>query len=92
VDGKFLLDFAIPAADAFNGPHLQIAPDGSVLVSAPQQNKLQRFSRDGKLLGEWGGLGQALGQLSLPTGIRIAGSNLWIADTANYRIQQWEIH
>ncbi len=91
-DGKFLLDFAIPAADAFNGPHLQIAPDGSVLVSAPQQNKLQRFSRDGKLLGEWGGLGQALGQLSLPTGIRLAGSNLWIADTANYRIQQWEIH
>ncbi len=90
-DGKFLLDFGIPSAGAFNGPHLAFAPDQSLLASAPEQHKLQRYSRDGKLLAEWGGLGAALGQLRLPTGIRVSGNTLWIADTANHRIQQWEI-
>ncbi|TMC60862.1 MAG: hypothetical protein E6J26_00790 [Chloroflexi bacterium] len=88
-DGKFLLDFAIPQAGAYNGPHIAFAPDGSLLVSAPELNKIQRYSRDGKLLGEWGGVGPS--QLRLPTGIRASGSSLWIADTANHRIQQWEI-
>ena len=60
-----------------------------MLVSAPELNKIQRYSRDGKLLGEWGGVGPS--QLRLPTGIRASGSSLWIADTANHRIQQWEI-
>ncbi|MCA1554326.1 MAG: hypothetical protein LC737_08110, partial [Chloroflexi bacterium] len=31
-DGKFLLDFPIPTAGAFNGPRFAFAPDGSLLM------------------------------------------------------------
>lgn len=91
VDGKFLFDFPIPLADPYNGPHIAVAPDQTLLVTAPEPHKLQRYGRDGKLLGEWGGPGQQLGQFRQPTGIRMYDNTLWIADTLNHRVQKWEI-
>ncbi|MBI5876027.1 MAG: glycosyltransferase family 39 protein [Chloroflexi bacterium] len=90
-DGRFLLDFAIPLANPFNGPHIALAPDGTLLVTAPEPHKIQRFARDGTLLAEWGGPGSALGQLRLPTGIRVNRNIVWVADTGNNRLQKWEI-
>lgn len=90
-DGRFLFDFPIPFAGAFNGPHIAFAPDQTLLVTAPEPHKLQRYARDGKLIGEWGGAGTAPGQFRLPTGIAVSGNVVWIADTGNHRVQKWEI-
>jgi DNA-binding beta-propeller fold protein YncE len=88
-DGRFVLDFPIPGAGSVNSPHIAIAPDQTLLVTAPEQHKVQRFSRTGSLLGEWGGSGAAPGQFRLPTGITIDGKNVWIVDTGNNRVQLW---
>ncbi|MBI3734678.1 MAG: hypothetical protein HY259_14665, partial [Chloroflexi bacterium] len=90
-DGRYLLDFPIPNAGPFNGPHIAFAPDGTLLVTAPEPHKIQRYTREGKLLGEWGGFGSQPGQFRLPTGITVAGDFVWIADTGNHRIQKWKI-
>jgi sugar lactone lactonase YvrE len=90
-DGKFVLEFPIPSAGTFNGPHLAFAPDQTLLVTAPERHTLGRYARDGTLLGEWGELGEQSGQFRLPTGIAMAGTTVWIADTGNNRIQKWMI-
>ncbi len=90
-DGRFMLEFQIPAAGAFNGPHIAFAPDQTLLVTAPEPHKIQRYSRDGKLVGEWGGFGQQPNQFRLPTGITVDGNFVWIADTGNHRIQKWKL-
>jgi DNA-binding beta-propeller fold protein YncE len=90
-DGRFVLDFPIPLAGSVNGPHIAIAPNQTLLVTVPEQHKVQRISRTGNLLGEWGDPGSANGQFRLPTGITIDGNNVWIADTGNNRIQLWHI-
>ncbi|MEP7199654.1 MAG: PA14 domain-containing protein, partial [Chloroflexota bacterium] len=45
-DGKFINDFPIPLAGPFNGPHLAFAPDQTLLVTAPESHKVQRYARD----------------------------------------------
>jgi 4-amino-4-deoxy-L-arabinose transferase-like glycosyltransferase/sugar lactone lactonase YvrE len=90
-DGKFILEFPIPPAGAFNGPRIAFAPDQTLLVTEPERQTLGRYARDGTLLGEWGELGQKSGQFRLPTGITTSGTTVWIADTGNNRIQEWMV-
>ena len=90
-DGRFVLDFPIPLAGLVNGPHIAIAPDQTLLVTVPEQHKVQRLSRNGNLLGEWGDPGWRTDHARQPTGITIDGNNVWIADTGNNRIELWHI-
>jgi DNA-binding beta-propeller fold protein YncE len=70
---------------------LALSP-GSVWVTLAGTNTVRRYSRDGALLAEWGGSGDAPEQLSLEEGSGIAvlpSGNLLVADTFHHRIKEF---
>jgi sugar lactone lactonase YvrE/4-amino-4-deoxy-L-arabinose transferase-like glycosyltransferase len=88
--GGYRAEWSIPAAGPYNGPHLALAPDGSLLMTAPEQHQIQRYSPDGTLLGEWGSLGTAAGQFRIPVGLAVdQAGNVYVADTLNHRVQKF---
>jgi DNA-binding beta-propeller fold protein YncE len=90
-DGRFVADFPIPLANPFNGTHMAFTSDAALLLTAPEAHKIQHYTRDGKLLNEWGNFGNDAGQFRLPTALAVSGDTLWIVDTGNHRIQTWSI-
>jgi len=72
-------------------------PDGSIYTTeygtTPTQradpvDRIQRFTREGKLLGCWGKTGSGPGELSRPSGIDVDNNGLvYVADAINHRIQ-----
>ena len=89
--GNYLREFQIPAANAYNGPHLTLAPDRSLLVTAPDQHQIQRYSREGALLSVWGDSGDAAGKLRLLVGIASDGKSIWVTDPGNHTVQKWDM-
>lgn len=88
--GGYRAEWPIPAAGPYNGPHLALAPDGSLLMTAPERNQIQRYSPDGTLLGEWGSPGMAAGQFRIPVGLAVdQAGNVYVADTLNHRVQKF---
>jgi len=88
--GGYRTEWSIPAAGPFNGPHLALAPDGSLLMTAPERYQIQRYSPDGTLLGGWGSLGMAAGQFRIPVGLAVdQAGNVYVADTLNHRLQKF---
>jgi sugar lactone lactonase YvrE len=90
-NGDFLREFTIPHAGAATGPHFAFAPDGTLIVTAPEMHKLQRFSREGVLIGEYGEFGTTAGKFRLPTGIAMSGDVIWVVETGNHRIQKLKL-
>ena len=85
--GRYQGEWAVPLASAYNGPHLALAADGSLFVTAPEQHEVRRYSREGELLGQWGGPEQ----FRIPVGLTLdEAGNLYVADTLNHRIQKFE--
>jgi streptogramin lyase len=88
--GGYRAEWPIPAAGPYNGPHLALAPDGSLLMTAPERCQIRRYSSDGTLLDEWGGLGMATGQFRIPVGLAVdQAGNVYVADTLNHRLQKF---
>jgi len=56
-NGNPLAIWAIPAAYAFDGPHLAFGPDGSIFVTDAQTGSLIRYASTGNLLNQWTNLG-----------------------------------
>ncbi len=84
--GNNLSEWPIPPSVAFDGPHLAWAPDGSLLVTAPDDGAILRYTPDGQLLTRWtqaGGL-----QLRQPVGIYVdaASGTLFVTDTATHQV------
>lgn len=53
-----------------------------------EHDRIQKFSRDGKFLLQWGGHGREPGEFVRPQGITIdADDRIWVADACNHRIQ-----
>ena len=61
-------------------------PD-TILVCEFGNNRLQRFSTDGKSLGIWGSPGSEMGLLRTPWGVAATSGGIVIADTGNNRLQ-----
>ena len=86
-DGKKPGQFALPDG-------IGVDNAGNVLVADSQNNRIQRFSWDGKVLpfpafakGPWS---QAPGKFKLPYDVDFDGlGNIFVADTQNHRIQRF---
>ena len=64
--------------------------NGHVYVVEGLNDVVQVFEADGKLLLAFGGSGFGEGQLWLPTGIAIVNDVVYVADSANRRVQMFE--
>ena len=71
---------------------LAIASDGSVVVIEYKNNRLQRFSPEGKWLATWGSPGFEPGKLNQPWGVVIDSKDrVHILDSNNHRVQRIQL-
>jgi peptidylamidoglycolate lyase len=97
-DGKLLLTIGTertPGVDAthFNLPaDIAFASDGSVYVADGYgNNRIAKFSADGKFLFDWGHKGEGPGEFDLPHSVAVdAQGNVYVADRSNARIQVFD--
>lgn len=78
---------------AFNLPtDVAFAPDGSIYVSDGYANeRVVKFSRDGKYLMEWGKRGSGAGEFLLPHNLAIdAQGRVYVTDRENQRIEVFD--
>jgi DNA-binding beta-propeller fold protein YncE len=77
---------------------IAVARDGSVYVTDSSNNRVQRFTAEGRFLGSFGRRGQDPGFLQirltdrmlLPTGLAIDGANnIFLSDTMNDRVMRY---
>jgi len=65
--------------------------EGNVYVTDTGNKRVQKFSPDGKPLGQWGGQGVEPGQFDEPVGLAMdKAGNIYLADTWNQRIQKFD--
>jgi DNA-binding beta-propeller fold protein YncE len=56
-----------------------------------ENDRIQKFSPDGKFLLQWGGHGSAPGQLARPESLAVDEKDrIWVADACNHRIQVFD--
>ena len=100
-DGKVLLtlgEAGVAGSDTahFDGPtDVVVAPSGDVFVSDGHEdasnNRILKFTRDGKFLKQWGGTGSAPGQFLVPHALALdSRGRLFVADRDNNRIQLFD--
>jgi DNA-binding beta-propeller fold protein YncE len=54
-------------------------------------DRIQKFTRDGKFLTQWGGHGSQPGQFARPQGMDIdEEDHVWVADSCNHRVQVFD--
>jgi DNA-binding beta-propeller fold protein YncE len=101
-DGKVLMTLGKPGVagdgpDTFNSPSdVLVAPNGTIFVAdghgdfpVPKTNdRMVKFSKDGKFIKAWGHHGAAPGEFDVPHGLAMDSTGrLFVADRANNRIQ-----
>ncbi len=70
-DGKFQLDWAMPASTAGKPTGFGIGADGRVFVADTHYSRVLVYSPDGELLHTYGTRGSAPGQFLLPTDVAV---------------------
>jgi DNA-binding beta-propeller fold protein YncE/4-amino-4-deoxy-L-arabinose transferase-like glycosyltransferase len=90
-EGRGLSLWPIPPSIAHDGPHLAWAPDGSLLVTAPEEGAIQRYTPDGRLLNNWTQAGPT--PLCRPVGIYVddASRTLYVTDTGCHYVHVFEL-
>ena len=64
--------------------------DDNMYLVDSLNNRIQKFTKDGKFLAKWGGPGRGEGQFNLPWGLTIdSRGDLYVADWRNDRIQKF---
>ena len=101
-DGSLLRTFGKPGVagngpDEFNSPSdVLVAPNGDILVAdghgnvpVPNTNdRIVKFSKDGKFIKAWGHHGSGQGEFDVTHGLAMdSAGRLFVADRANSRIQ-----
>ncbi len=97
-DGRVLMTLGTPGEPGDDSAHFNqptdvaIAPDGELFVSDGYgNNRVVHFDGQGRFLGNWGRLGVAVGEFSLPHAIVLDGRNrVYVADRNNARIQVFD--
>ncbi len=97
-DGKLLLTIGTERVSGVDATHfdkptdIAFASDGSIYVSDGYgNNRVAKFSSDGKFLFDWGHKGQGPGEFDLPHGVAVdAQGNVYVADRSNARIQVFD--
>jgi DNA-binding beta-propeller fold protein YncE len=97
-DGKVLLTLGKPGVfgdgpDEFNRPSdVLVAPNGDIFVAdghgGASNNRIVKFSSDGRYLASWGRRGVAPGEFDLPHSLAMdSRGRLLVADLNNFRVQ-----
>lgn len=97
-DGEMLMSLgeagvAGDGTSQFNGPtDVAVASNGDIFVSdgheTDSNNRVLKFSRDGKFLKSWGGTGSDAGEFDVPHALAMdSRGRLFVADRNNNRIQ-----
>jgi hypothetical protein len=68
-----------------------VAPSGAVWVADTSWNRLVQFSSTGTVLQIFGGLGTAHGRFNQPTHLEISGTDLYVADVWNDRVEVFSL-
>src|SRR6266851_3197435 len=97
-DGKLLLTIGTERVSGVDATHfdkptdIAFASDGSIYVSDGYgNNRVAKFSSDGKFLFDWGHKGQGPGEFDLPHSVAVdAQGNVYVADRSNARIQVFD--
>jgi sugar lactone lactonase YvrE len=81
----------IPAAYAYNGPHLALGPDGSLFMTESQSQALLRYTPTGVLVDQWQTIGPA--RLVVPVGVFFddANSRLYITDVGTHQVHVFQV-
>ena len=89
--GRGLVHWPIAHSVAYDGPHLVLAADGTLLITAPEAGAIQRFSPDGRLLDQWTQAGPT--PLCRPVGIYLDEDThtLYVTDTACHQVHVFEV-
>lgn len=86
----------MPMAASPGDPHglfafptdVAVGPDGTIYVSNTHRYEILVFDPDGSLRTTWGRKGPAAGEWEVPVGLATdARGNLFVADSANFRVQ-----
>src|ERR1700719_4258918 len=97
-DGKLLMTLGKPGVagstpDTFNSPSdILMAPNGDIFVAdghgGDSNNRIVKFTKDGKYIKEWGKKGTGPGEFDVPHGLAMdSAGRLFVADRSNNRIQ-----
>ncbi|MSP11565.1 MAG: phospholipid carrier-dependent glycosyltransferase [Chloroflexi bacterium] len=92
-----LQSWPIPKANTFDAAHVAIGPNNAIYLSDPESGIVNIYDPRGTSIGQVGTRGSGDGQFNKPTGLRIdtfsgpGGGRLWVADTLNKRVEQWNI-
>jgi tripartite motif-containing protein 71 len=71
---------------------LAFAPNGDVYVADQFSHLVQRFSRGGRFLGQWGSYGSGPGQLGAVDGLAVApGGEVYVLDSTHDRIERFSV-
>lgn len=73
---------------------LAVGPAGSLYVLDSFNSRIQQFTPGGTFLRQWGSLGSAPGEFDtgINGGIAVRGSDLYVADQNNHRIQRFRLN
>ena len=70
-DGRFLLYWQMPETDLGKAKGMVRDHDGNVVVIEPHYSRVNHYSTNGTLLGQWGLHGTNAGQLAFPRGVAV---------------------
>jgi len=77
--------------ELLNPQGMAVDPAGNVYVADTGNNRLQKFSPDGKFLAQIGGLGSGRQQFDSPRSVCASnGLSVWVADYNNHRVQRFD--
>src|SRR5437868_1264434 len=97
-DGKLLFTIGTERVAGVDATHfdkptdIAFASDGSIYISDGYgNNRVAKFSSEGKFLFDWGHKGQGPGAFDLPHSVAVdAQGNVYVADRSNARIQVFD--